>query len=451
MEYKNFLNNVKLSNYQIELKTFLKKTDTKAFLGFHSIVDDNILTLLLVAVTLLIKFKSNDILIVTSGININILSNKIREYKLDYTKFNFLTNNNFINIVKSNHNYTKNKIVIIDKAHYLRKIKQTNEGIIDSINMSKFVFLFTTSLLVNTINDILPVLCILNGLSLNAGKVIFNMSKVNAAVFDKLFKCKISFHRPTNSELNKIGIKIYENNLSLYMTPAEYKDYSKIESEMLPLLEAEYKSNIKHFLSDFQDKTRYISNKNKLEFIYSKIKDIKQKNIIFLNNKEDSVFFENEFLSRKINALSINNLTSLNDRRDILLKFNTSSDFNVLIISNINKEMNVLLKQVNNIFIVNPQIDYEQLIHLVDNIVLSSSMNLQKSTSNKKRLDIFTLILKKPKPSGVLSKVKRIFYSNVNSVDIWLQELNDSNKSIIKRFTKKLRHYSIHDIDNNCI
>ena len=216
-----------------------------------------------------------------------------------------------------------------------------------------------------------------------------------------------------------------------------YKKYNLIENELVPLMKS---MNIKKFLYELKKHTQKITLNDKLDWIKEKM-SMEHKNIILLNNynEEESDIVNSYLNSNKIKYISISNKQSINYKKLLFKKFNTDKDTHVIVLNKIDIQNVLYFKDIKNIFCVDPRIDNEQFIHLLDSIVLS-----RKLDKKIKRLDVYTLILKKPKNVNLLDKIKNFFkMSEMKSVDTFIQIKNDNNKRFIKQFIKKLKYVSI--------
>lgn len=442
-------------NYQQEIFDTLRTTKETTYILYHTIFDDYYTTLLFSSLTLHKKYKSTKpILIVSSNISINMLISYIKRYNININNFQFLSHKTFDVNVKQNENYCKDYIVVFDKIHYYRNLNKYTQNIVTALNKSKFTLLMTTNLLVNNVEDIIPIIALLLRIPLDESKDLFILQKNDNELFQKIFFDKISIRTNTDLKLNSSHFKLYENNINLYMSESILVNYSKIENEQLQRLNlpeptkenvsnvniTEFKPNIKTLLFDYKKNSQELTLPEKFNWILTKLqKEIKSKNknIIFLNNYNvDELKIMSSFLSKNnIKFLILSGNSSFEERKKILNKFNNDKIHYTLIINKIDKNVQFLLKNVKNVICLDPRLDDEQFIHLIDNIVQSNNMIQYGS---KTRTDIYTLILKKPNKFNLF---KLLFdYKKADSIDQWIQERYDMQKQHIKYFIKKLKN-----------
>lgn len=430
--------NINFYKYQNDIFHVLNNTKNKAFLMYHSIFHDYIKTSLFAAVILHKKYNNKQkIIVVTNSMSNSFYIEKIQKYNLDYSLFQFMTHRFFEFNIKRNSRYVNNQIIILDKAHYYRNINKSTEAVIKGLSYAKFVLMITTSLFVNNTDDIIPILSILHNVDLSIAKDLFINSRDDSIIFDNLYKNRLSMHRMTDNTFSNSQFKIYENNVPLYMSADTYKKYNTVENELIPLMNS---MPIKKFLYELKKHTQQITLNNKLDWIKDKL-SMEHKNIILLNNYNEN---ESDIVStylnlHKIKYISISDKQSLNYKKLLFRKFNNDKDTHVIVLNKIDIQTALFFKDIKNIFCVDPRIDNEQFIYLLDNIILS-----RKLDKKIKRLDIYTLILNKPKNTNLLDKLKNFFKtSEMKAVDVFIQTRNDNNKKFIKQLIKKLKNVSI--------
>ncbi len=431
----------------------------KGLLLFHNLQDNTILTSLLLSLTIYnkLKAKNSTILIVTTSLNIQRYINYIRVLKLDIKIFEFLNYKQFNYLVKSNRKYCKDKVVVIDKIHYYRNPSVLTDNMIENLSLSLYNLLISSIVFVNGTDDIISIIAILNRVSWQEAKELYIKAKDNKSEFYKIFDGLISYHTLTESQEKK-NLKIYENIIQLPYSDKDYLEYVSIENALL-LQKAngvykksnsasKKKTNLRKFILDFKATVNNkVKDENKITWILNKItsqfEEKKTKTIIYFTQDSDKSYFIKEFDRYNLQYINVSGNMSYETQKAAIQRFNKSKIY-ILIMSNINTDMSWFIPDIRNLIIYEPQIDNSKIFSLKDDLINSYKYSQKKSTGSK-RLDIFTLISKKPKNKrGALSFIKDFFIENkAESIDELIEDKNEKSKIPIKIYKKKLRGISI--------
>lgn len=449
-----------IKDYQKDIIRYLSNTDKNGILLYHSLQDNILLTSLLCSQAIVTKnlqtttarragSKELNTIIVTTSLNIHRYISLIKYFHLKINKFELLTHKQFSILATKNDNYTKNKIVIIDKVHVFRNPGQFTINVIDALKVSKFNILSTTSLFINGSDDIISVIAMLHRISFEDAKELFIKAKGSESAFKKIYNGYLSYHQNSYS-IERNYLKLYENIIQLHMDDLDNTEYGLIEESFVNRQnDEEYLDNPKKYLLDFQATIRSrLVQDHKIKWIINKIDsqyERKQKTIIYFPSGEG--FLKKELEFKRIAYINIPGNISKEIQRKLITKFNQSTNINVLILSNINPDNNFYLPNVRNFIIYEPQLNNIEIKSLLDDISASFVFKDKKvSRSSQRRLDIFTLVSKKMKRSnkGFFSVLKgAIFQSRTPTVDEQINEKNEKSKDTIRGFRKKLKHYSI--------
>lgn len=462
--------------YQRKVIKYANSNNKKGILLFHGPQDNTILTSILLSLTLYNtsnKKKDSSILVITSSMNIHRYVNYIRILKLDINSFYFLNYKQFNYIIKSNVNYCKDKIVIIDKVHYYRNPSDLTDNIIANLSVSLYNILISSSVLINSTTDIITIIAILHRISWESAKTLYTKAKDNKNYFNEIFQGYISHHSLTPSEEKK-QLKVYENNITVPYSEKDFADYLPIEHWFLSEKEhGEYKSSPKkskvsvnskekgqekkknkfiQFMLDFKTTVNdKVKDENKIAWILNKLtsqfEEKKNKTIIYFSKDSDKIHFINEFNKYNLQYININSTMSYEEQKAGIQRFNKSKIY-ILILSSINTDISWFIPNVRNLIVFEPQFDNSKIFSLIDDLISSykyDNKNKDSKKSSTKRLDIYTLISKKPqKTVGVLSFVKNIFKINkIDTIDELINKKNEKSKLPIKIYKKMLKNISI--------
>lgn len=463
--------------YQRKVIKYANSSNKKSLLLYHSLQDNTILTSLLLSLTIYnkLKVKNSSILIVCSSLNIQRYINYIRVLKLDIKVFEFLNYKQFNFLVNENKNYCKNKVVVIDKVHYYRNPSILTHNIIENLSNSLYNLLISSIIFINGTDDIISIIAILHRVSWDTAKEMYLEARDNKSAFTKLFEGYISYHSLTPSEEKK-NLKIYENIIELPYTDKDLLEYIPIENWFLTQkADGEYRqtikkkkvesrtkkkkespiekrTNLRKFILDFKTTVNNkVKDENKIAWVLNKIttqfQEKKTKTIIYFSQDSDKIHFMNEFNKYNLQYINVSGNMSYESQKSTIQRFNKSKIY-ILIMSDINADMSWFIPHIRNLIIFEPQIDNSKVFSLKDDLInsykYSKDKSSKKSTSDK-RLDIFTLVSKKPKKTrGVLTFVKDLFIENkAESIDELIQDKNEKSKLPIKIYKKQLKAISI--------
>lgn len=463
--------------YQRKIIKYANSSNQKGMLMYHSLQDNTILTSVLLSMTVYNKFnvKNSSILIVCSSLNIHRYINYIRSLNFDMKLFEFLNYKQFNFLINENNSYCKNKIVVIDKIHYYRNPSVLTHNMIKALGSSLYNLLITSVVFVNGTDDIISIIAILHRISWDKAKKLYIEARSNKNTFDKIFKGFVSYHNLTPSEEKKT-LKIYENNIELTYTDKDMLEYLPIENWFLLQKEnGEYKktvqkiknsdsssnikqekrTNLRQFILDFKTTVNNkVKDENKISWILNKIitqfQEKKNKTIVYFSKDSDKINFINELKKYNLQFIDINSNMSYESQKSFIQRFNKSKIY-ILILSNINTDISWFIPNIRTLFVFEPQIDNSNIISLKDDLINSYKYNKGNTTGSEKkslgynRLDIFTLISKKPKKNkGFISFVKKLFIDTKSqSIDQLIQDKNEKSKTPIKIYKKQLKAISI--------
>lgn len=459
-----------MENYQNILVEYMKKNYEKGgILLYHSNLSHYINTSLFLSLIIYANFPNHNIHIITNPIGITSYLNTIKQLNLDYKIFTFNNHYNFEQNIKQNSNYTKDKIIILDKSHYYKKQNKMTNLVVNALHKSFYNILISSNPFVNSIDDFTSTLAILRRISISESRILLKKIINNEELFKKVLSGYISYHQPTASELSKIGLKQYNNNIKIEMDNDNYiKHYIPIETKYLTKLvdkKSSKKSNIRTskkvletrkyhkifdlplFFTDFKkdlEKHGYTSYE-KMDYIINKITtEDDNNNIIYFNTYESAEPFI-KLLSTGCSfkwSVLRENIDNINYNKLIHL-FNNSPGKKLIILAGYKRDRPLFIKQVDNLYIYEPQIDNEIVLSIVDSIILSSSKIYKKSS--KRRLDIFTFLVEKPyKNIPILEKLKNFLaFNKVKSIDYWINQYFIAQKQKYRIFISKIKKFSI--------
>ncbi len=456
----NFSQIMKLDKYQDVLIKHLGHTKKKGFIVYHGILTKYHLTILLSAVTLYKRFskkspslKKKTILFISNPLNISLYIKIAKSLNIDYKLFDFISNENFDQICSYNENYCKDRIVILDNAHYYRNYNPNTLSLINATNKSVFNLISSNSLFINKIEDIIIPLSIVHRKNLEDMKILFNKGKDNNKIIDEMFYEYISIYKTSDSDIKDKGIVLKQNVVPLEIDNKDLVKYTILEKEYIPKLNEEYNGNINNFLNDYKKAiSESTDSDEKIEWILNKVKSTNKKNIIYFNTKSNQFSSLIKKLSEnKIQFLSMSKYDIKDKKLNIVYKFNMSHKINTLIIVGYKADHPLKLQKIRNLILFDPILELGNVKSLIDNIILStviSKININKKTTDK-MLDIHHLISIKPKKSGFIYKFRNFFKltQKIKGVDEWIQEKNNYNKKNIKSLIKRIIPITIEQQD----
>lgn len=434
------------------IKYILDNTDKKGILLYHTYQDDTNLSALLSAVAVSSVYNNkHKVLIVTP--NVSTIQQLIKSFKLDIP-YELLTLKQFNQFNNRGDSFCKNKIVVVDRIHYYRNNSQESDNLIAALNKSFYNILITKSLFINNVYDVITPLAILHRKTWEEMKELFTEAKDNETKLKKLFYGYVSYHFLTESEQKK-QLKIYENIIPVIMNQNEYLEYSKIETFFTTEQTTNelYIDNIKKYMLDFKatinDK---VSQTSKINWIINKIKLYKnestRKNIvIYVNQDKDAKALLRELGNNNIIHLYLSGNVSLTLQKTVISKFNNNPNIQILVISSINPDYYFYLPNITSLILMDPQINNMEYTFLID-IISSSHIYFNKNkkgSQEKKRFDVFTLLLKKPKQTKGLFNLVYDYFNNkdMDTIDYLINRKNDISKIVIKKYRKLIKNYSI--------
>lgn len=431
-----------LETYQKDVLRYIKTSKLNGIYLYHNFLSDYVRLSLLISYIKLQDLKANGVIIVSSSIGINVYSKLLKELKLDYKYFELINHYNFEKIANTNLNYCSNKIVIFDKMHYYTNPSKTTHNIINCLGKSKYTVLISSEMLLNKSTDIVTSLAILHKISWKEANELYKASTKDNYISEKLFSGYISYHRPSDNNIN-----IYENNVLVNMSDNVYTKYNVIEKIYLNKKDTEYSGiNIFDFLSAFKNELETIGyNSDKFEWILTKLKsESSARTVIYCDKNHQELF--NLLKNNDVKCYHINSEASYITRNNIVKSFNQLKS-GVLLISSYKKDIPLYISNISNLMVIEPQLNNDLIKGIIDNIILTNNQlnkNSIKKSSQKANLYIYTLLIKKPSTSNLLQKLKEYFiYNKVLSIDQWYQDIIDTNKKYMKILLKKVKYFAI--------
>lgn len=400
-EYKT----VKLRDHQKHVCKYLQKNRTKGLVLFHSVGSGKTITAITMIRCILQKKRDRKIFVITPT---SLVENFNKEVEKVGVKFGenvkVYSHGTFVRKVRNGGpGFCKDAVLIIDEAHNFKAKIRKAEGknvktLMEATSVAKQVFLLTATPIQNRASEFTNLYAMISKKEHEVSKLYQKFDEATPSELEKMLQNKISYFKNSSTEDYP---SVTYHDIEFRMTPTYYKMYMEVEEDQSDVFRSMYNTkDLTVFLNGVRRAVNSIDGNITTPKIEWAIKHIKRsvaqgKKVLMYSTWLRSGL---ELIGERLNDLGIEwvevngKMTPLQRKRAVN-KYNRDEAL-VMFVSSAGAE-GLDLKGTRSIIILEPHWNNEKIKQVVGRGVRYRSH--ADLPSKDRHVDIYNLILKKPK------------------------------------------------------